>query len=196
MATSAKNNSELLMKGYVRNEIEKKYKHIIVPNGILRIFSLFVVYTSIDSLILSDDEKDKLHSMLSAKWNVSFIDFHLLYRGSRDGYESNAFYEKCAVENTLCVVETDESPRNNVFGGFTTKAWENRRDKDRIYIEDKDAFVYLLRSSAGYPSEIFDIKPSQTHKAIVCMHGYIAFFGTTGVPGNILVLIGIYPSQT
>merc|ERR1711933_628880 len=93
------------------------------------------LYANIDSLILSEEEKEKLHQMLADKWHVNFIDFDLIYRGSRDGYQSHNFYKKCGIENTLCIIETDQTPKSNVFGGFTTKPWkliDKPRMRDRL----------------------------------------------------------------
>ena len=180
MATCSKKKIELLISGWVRKQIEEKFNKMIVPNGIKYMIVLYVVFLEIDSLILKDTEKNKLYDLLSKKWNTSFIECKLLYRGSRDGYNSKTFYNKCSVENTLCIIETDQSPKNNVFGGFTTKSWKR---SGYMHIKDENAFLYLLRSSADYPAEVFDIKPDKVDKAFVYFPGYILFFGSIGIPG-------------
>jgi hypothetical protein len=45
----------------------------------------------------------------------------LLYKGSRDGFESYDFHRKCKdYPNTFAFVESEHG---NIFGGFTSLAW-------------------------------------------------------------------------
>ena len=43
--------------------------------------------------------------------------------------------------------------KNNVFGGYTSKSWT----KSGSYCKDKNAFLFLLRSSKNYKPQIFNL---------------------------------------
>ena len=71
-------------------------------------------------------------------WNDNTT-FDLLYRASRDGFNSNAFHELCDNhENTILVVK---STTGYVFGGFTTQTWNREDLKQNIYKNDSKAFL-------------------------------------------------------
>ena len=67
------------------------------------------------SNILDGDSKERLSELCQfcngEKWR-------LLYRATRDGFGAKDFHQKCDhFENTL------KSTSGNVFGGFTSMAW-------------------------------------------------------------------------
>ena len=167
---------ECLIWGYLRTNIESQFKHLIIPNDIKLIILNHVGKLFIDSVILSDDEKSTLYSLLKKRWNTSFITFDLVYRGTRDTFSPKAFYTKCNIINNLIIISTEQTPNNNVFGGFTKLKWN---ENDGKYGKDKDAFLFLIRSSANYPSGIFDIKPDKITFAIQPDReaGYLCSFG-------------------
>ena len=60
---------------------------------------------------------------LLAVGNLPNMKLHLLYRGSRDGYDPAHFMSKCGGKaDTICVVE---DTLGNVFGGYASDAWVN-----------------------------------------------------------------------
>jgi hypothetical protein len=62
----------------------------------------------------------------------------LLYKVSRDGFESYDFHRKCKDKpNTLIIVESEHG---NVFGGFTSLAWR----KDGGWKPDEKAWLFSL----------------------------------------------------
>ena len=96
---------KLLIWGYLRKNIEIKFKQIIIPNDIKLLFLKYTGNTLIDSLILTENEKYEFYSLLSKKWNSTFIGFKLLYTTTHDTRSHIEFYEKCNVANTLCLIE-------------------------------------------------------------------------------------------
>ena len=64
-----------------------------------------------------------------------------------------------------------------MFGGFTTLPWNSIEHGE--YGTDKDAFLFLIRSSSDYPSGIFDIWEERAKYAIQnqSKSGYICCFG-------------------
>ena len=82
------------------------------------------------------------------------MEYSLLWRASKDGFEWNDFYGKCnGKRNTLIIIQ---SKLNNVFGGFTSVEW-SRMPKYR-YDDDPKAFIYLIRSNQGLESKLYPAK--------------------------------------
>ena len=77
---------------------------------------------------------------------------HLLYRGTRDGFTSDAFHAKCdGIENTVTIIKSN---LDHVFGGFTSAKW----NLNSLFISDSKAFLFSLRRK-GLPSgEKFKVK--------------------------------------
>jgi hypothetical protein len=75
--------------------------------------------TFLPSVILTQDlapisKLFKLSDFFIQKW-------HLVYRGTRDGFGPNQFHEKCDVlKNSLIIAKT---ARDQVFGGYTNASW-------------------------------------------------------------------------
>ena len=78
-----------------------------------------IYLTYLPTTILTEDA-----APISLLFNLSdfFIKkWHLVYRGSRDGFEPSAFHEKCdTLKNSLIIVQTT---KNFVFGGYTNASW-------------------------------------------------------------------------
>ncbi len=76
-------------------------------------------FTYLPSVILSQDS-----APISLLFNLSdfFIKkWHLVYRGSRDGFVPSSFHEKCdTLKNSLIIVKT---AKNFIFGGYTNASW-------------------------------------------------------------------------
>jgi hypothetical protein len=65
----------------------------------------------------------------------------LLYRGTRDGFDSDDFHSKCdGHSNTLTIFKAKQS--SFIFGGFTTVSWESSTDSK--WISDRNAFIFSL----------------------------------------------------
>ena len=128
-----------------------------------------VVFTALDTLILSLSEIEILANLLKMK-NIGST-FKLLYRASRDGFSYDEFLNRCKdYESTICIIST---ATNNVFGGYTSIKWQD----DNRWRADDSAFLFLLRSSKGYEPDIFDLIPSQRKYALCHYHGYMCCFG-------------------
>jgi hypothetical protein len=98
------------------------------------------------SRILTREEGQSLKEMTKSKHGI------LLYRASRDGFESKVFHEKCdGKANTITLIETDG---NYVFGGFTTAKWSSSDG----HIADSKAFVFSLRRNGESCMHKFIIK--------------------------------------
>ena len=72
----------------------------------------------------------------------------LIYRGTRDGSQSEKFHELCDNKGPTIVLYKNE--RGNIFGGYASISWQNNG-------EDKsapDSFIFTL-------TNIYDIKPTK-----------------------------------
>ena len=62
----------------------------------------------------------------------------LIYKASRDGFKAVDFHRKCdGKENTISIIE---SGYGNIFGGFTSIAWQSKGD----WKHDSKAWVFSL----------------------------------------------------
>ena len=53
--------------------------------------------------------------------------FELIYRGSRDGYKADVFYEQCSNKGITVIIILSHD-KNKIFGGYTENSWA--RDND------------------------------------------------------------------
>merc|ERR1712228_293296 len=129
----------------------------------------------IKSKILSAKEKNKLKKMVDKHTKNEYKkEWKLLYRGSRDGFAYNSFFNKCNMKkNTLCIIQSDI---DNVFGGFTTMKWD-RSITGFSTKADAKAFLYLIRSSKGFKSSLFPVFPHNISGAIGHQSNYYLMFG-------------------
>lgn len=110
------------------------------------------------SKILSDNE---IFTFRELTRNLDYKigdQFELLFRGSRDGFDAKTFHSMCDGKgSTVSVIQTDT---NNVFGGYTTIPWSSNGAGSSygVWVTDENAFLFLLRSSTGLKSEIFEIE--------------------------------------
>jgi len=67
--------------------------------------------------------------------------FELLMRGTRDGFTSHAFHEKCDIKGpTLIVIKSSEHQR--IFGGYTNIDWNSLNCGKRYKLQ---SFLFSLR---------------------------------------------------
>jgi hypothetical protein len=110
----------------------------------------------------------------------------LLWRGTRDGFGSDAFHERCdGHANTVTLVESDGG---FIFGGFTPVPWESRappeyeedeEEEDKTVKADETAASYLfsLSNPSATPPRAFPIIPEMSSEAIVCGRKWGPRFG-------------------
>jgi BTB/POZ domain-containing protein KCTD9 len=130
-----------------------------------------------DSTILSE-KKYKIKDLLSLcefpidqKWN-------LIYRASRDGFETAKFHSNCDnITNTLIVIK---SSHGNIFGGYTEQTWnfndsysEQTRKNTGDYKADPNSFIFSLINKLNEPIKIKWPK----NNGISCQTAYGPIFG-------------------
>ena len=78
----------------------------------------------LNSKILSDEQKQIIvNTWLKERLTRRHTTFVLLYRASRDGWDSSYFHSICDNKGpTLTVVRSED----NIFGGYTEKSWDGK----------------------------------------------------------------------
>ena len=99
---------------------------------------LFKIKTSnIDSFILNESEKKEEFLNKLYEWS-GYNKMELLYRGTRDGSESNVFHNKCDNQGpTICLIKND---KDNIFGGYASISWNSSGG----YKSANDSFLFTL----------------------------------------------------
>ena len=116
----------------------------------------------IDSKIIT--KATQLETLSS--WIDSYkIQFKLLYRASKDGFNAEAFHSKCNAITGLGAVVLIKDEMDVVFGGFTKGEWDFNGIKP-----DQEAFVFNVNDKKK-----FNISFSET--AIASFGEYIIVFG-------------------
>jgi archaellum component FlaC len=83
----------------------------------------------------------------------------LLWRGGRDGFKAKEFHKRCdGHANTLTVIKDTEG---NVFGGFTTVAWEQKLDLKRKGGALK-SFLFTLKNPHNLEARRFELKKERS----------------------------------
>jgi len=96
---------------------------------------------------------------------ISRCKLDLLYKGSRDGFRSQTFHEKCDNKSpTMSFIKSQTHGR--IFGGYTEQTW----DGSNSYKKDEKAFLFSLTHNEKYP-----VKDSV--KAIACIYDNSVLFG-------------------
>ena len=107
-----------------------------------------------DSLILSLYQKSSLLALIGLKDNV----FSLLWRGTRDGFDSETFHRLCDGQGkTLTVIM---NTNGFIFGGFTSVPWSSPSKEG--YKTDNTAFLFSLTNSSGTPMKLKVTKREKT----------------------------------
>jgi hypothetical protein len=97
----------------------------------------------------------------------------LLYRGSRDGFRSSNFHEKCdGQSDTITLIRTT---KDFIFGGYTPLSWDSM-DKYKADSSHR-SFVFTITDSHNLISRKFGLKPDYSQYAILGNSSYGPIFG-------------------
>ena len=95
-------------------------------------------------LVKNAEDKKNLVNWLTSVGNISEI--NLIYRATRDGDDSDTFFEKCS--NKGPTISLIKSGNDRVFGGFTKAEWTDKKGK--IKLKDDKAFLFSLDNKEKY----------------------------------------------
>jgi len=158
----------------------------------LELFGLRRGRGEFDSKIVKDNRLiDQLHDWL--KEDDSDGELSLLYRGSRDGFTSKDFHNKCDNKGpTLTIIETFTG---KIMGGFSNQSW-SRAPFGAGYRKANKAFLFLLNgfSNNGVaPPYKMKLKNSNDKNAVYHGSEYGPTFGRDFITlnGNVNVTLSI-----
>jgi hypothetical protein len=103
------------------------------------------------------------------EWFGKPVDFHLLYRGSRDGFKASEFHRLC--DNQGATFTVLKSANGYIFGGFVSRSWTS---SSLYHSCDGDAWLFSLTNPKNLPLKI----PSNNTGA--CMYDNISYGPTYG----------------
>ena len=111
---------------FVNNELEKNTSYEIricsIYNDIISQWSdIYKIITkNYESKIFSETERGKEFLEKIYEW-TGYKKMELIYRGTRDGSESNVFHNKCDNQGpTICLCQNE---KDNIFGGYASISW-------------------------------------------------------------------------
>merc|ERR1712228_38474 len=136
-----------------------------------------------DTKILSEDEKILFRELLIKHSKYIGNCFDLLYRGSSDNPKfdgTNCFKKLHGNSGTVTLIETE---KGNVFGVYTDLKWNIGWSGLGKWYHDKNAFCFLLRSTANHPPNIFEHNYEQNGRdefTIQTWRRYLCIFGLWG----------------
>ena len=97
---------------------------------------------SVDSLILSETDRGEEFLNKLYEWS-GYKSMELLYRGTRDGSDSNTFHNKCDNQGpTICLIKND---KGNIFGGYASISWTGKGN----YKSANGSFLFSLTNIHG-----------------------------------------------
>ena len=99
------------------------------------------------------------------KENKKITDIKLIYRGSRDGFQSKNFHEKCDNKGeTLTIIQSND---NYIFGGYTEINWESAENNLRKKGIGNE-FIFTLKNPHSIKPSKYNIKKKYLNSSIIC----------------------------
>jgi hypothetical protein len=132
-------------------------------------FPLMPLMPSIDSTIISS-----IPSIFNAFGSKSS---RLLYRGSRDGFNSRSLHEKVdGHSHTITLIETT---KGFIFGGYVVCSWDSSGQwKGDASME---SFIFTLKNPHGVGARTFRMRPGKKDYVMLCYQsGWLVWIGYCG----------------
>ena len=105
----------------------------------------------LESLILSGCENKNIYVKKIYEWTKA-KNMELIYRGTRDGSNSEKFHELCDNKGPTVVLYKNE--KGYIFGGFASIPWQNK-GKEK---SSPDSFIFTLTNQYNIEPTIFPSK--------------------------------------
>ncbi len=113
---------------------------------------IFKESTGFESTIVTTPEE--VHS-LTLLTGFEYRAFSLLWRGSRDGFETSTFHSRCdGKPNTLTLIKNS---LGYVFGGYTAVPWSSPSNATEF--SDPTAFLFSLKNPSNNPLKLKVVEP-------------------------------------
>ena len=129
-------------------------------------------FIGFDSVILKHpNDNEKIEFLLKSLADIRPIQsLQLLFRGSKDGFKSTTFHEKCDnIHDTVVIVRTD-GKTNNTVAGYSQYRWNKPNNGNYANDAGKKAFLLQLNRREKYV-------PQYENYLINCSNNYGPIFG-------------------
>ena len=135
---------------YIVNNLDKNTNYEIricsLYNDIIsewtKIYKIKTKNFDVDSNILIEVEKGDEYLKKLYEW-TGYKKMELIYRGTRDGSESQTFHNKCDNQGpTICLCKNE---KDNIFGGYSSISWTS----DGNYHTANGSFLFTLTNIHG-----------------------------------------------
>ena len=153
---------------YIQDSHRERFKTIVDYLFPRDSTSFILLGRDIDSTILSKYQSFQIESWLVEDGVYGYLE--LLYRGSRDGWDSEDFHAKC--DNKGATVAVIRSSDGFIFGGFADKSWKSSGG----YCESDKAFLLSLKSPE---SEVGPKNMSINQNKCSSAMGHVSSYGPT-----------------
>ena len=158
------NNQNYTIQNLIKNtnyeiKISSIYNDLIEANGLIQ--NIKTSNIKIDSIILAETQREDEFYKKISEWS-GYKKMELIYRGTRDGMNSNSFHTKCDYQGpTICLYKND---KGNIFGGYASIQWTS----DGNYHTSPESFIFTLTNIHNTEPTKFNTKNSgegvQHHK--------------------------------
>ena len=147
---------------------DDEYKHIFQHQ--LELFGMAEKNNLPDSTIIKEKSQiDLLHDWLEE--GDSDGDLSLLYRGSRDGFNTEDFHFKCdSMSYTLTIIETAEG---YILGGYSNLPWTS----NMCWYQANKAFCFVISGSDVSIPQKWNLCDADDHNAVFHSPGFGPVFG-------------------
>ena len=131
----------------VNKQIEKSTSYEIricsIYNDLMSNWSnIYKIKTnSFEGIILNEIQKEGYLKKIS-EW-TGFKKMALIYRGTKDGSDTNSFHNKCNNQGpTICLCKNE---KGSIFGGYSSISWTS----DNNYHASNDNFLFTIKNIHG-----------------------------------------------
>ncbi|CAD8125415.1 unnamed protein product [Paramecium sonneborni] len=132
--------------------------------------SYMLGFIEMTSNLISDDYLQNLIQIIMEKNPKPINQLKLIYQGTKDGLNSNSFWNK--VNNKSNLIMIFKTNKDVIFGGYSPCKWQQNLNN---YVEDptNSSFIFSQKDQQIYP-----IKDQKKKFAIYCSQNYGPTFGS------------------
>jgi len=91
------------------------------------------------------------HHLLNEWYGIKNAKWKCVYKGSKDGFKSSTFHEKCdSATESISVI----SANGALFGGYTNASWAGSANNKTNYVSSSNSWLFSLKKSGSVPMKI------------------------------------------
>jgi hypothetical protein len=164
-------SDDVLLDEILQHNLMIEAKHFRLQNLVNVLTKTMVENTFPNGTLLGVEHKKKLNEFYGKpeqRWE-------LIYKASRDGFDTNAFHTRCNNQGpTFTIIQSNNG---YLFGGYTAVAFTS----DCNYKNDTTAFLFTLTNPHDIAPTKYLINPANVGNAVYHHSSYGPFFGTGAI---------------